>query len=119
MSLFDNVASGRRFNGIRRGSILDDAVDRSLFFTALWDSVSDRLKTVGSTLSNSEQQRLCIARDLAVEIETLLTDEPTSSLDPVSTRHIEELLTTLTQIVTIVIVTRNKLRASLTIAPCC
>ena len=112
MSIFDDVASGLQFNGIRRRSILDDAVERSRVSSALWDSGSDRLEAARSTLSGGEQQRLCTARALAVEPEKLLKDEPTSSLEPVSTRPTEDLMTTLKQIVTIVIVTHNMQQAS-------
>jgi phosphate transport system ATP-binding protein len=112
MSIYDNVVSGLRFNGIRKKSILEEAAESALVGAALWDSVADRLKAHASTLSGGEQQRLCIARALAVEPEVLLMDEPTSSLDPISTRLIEELIGELKERVTIIIVTHNMQQAA-------
>ena len=112
MSIYDNVVSGLRFNGIKKKSLLDEAVESSLVAAALWDSVSGRLKNHAITVSGGEQQRLCIARALAVEPEILLMDEPTSSLDPISTQAIESLMSELKNRVTIVIVTHNMQQAA-------
>ncbi|MGA3352088.1 MAG: phosphate ABC transporter ATP-binding protein [Acidimicrobiales bacterium] len=112
MSIYDNVVSGLRFNGIRKKSVLQEAAESALIGAALWDSVADRMKAHASTLSGGEQQRLCIARALAVEPEVLLMDEPTSSLDPISTRLIEELIGELKSRVTIIIVTHNMQQAA-------
>ncbi len=111
MSIYDNVVSGLRFNGIRKKSLLDDAAESALVAAALWDSVSNRMKAHAVTLSGGEQQRLCIARALAVEPEILLMDEPTSSLDPISTQAIESLMGELKNRVTIIIVTHNMQQA--------
>ncbi|MGH9020196.1 MAG: phosphate ABC transporter ATP-binding protein [Acidimicrobiales bacterium] len=111
MSIYDNVVSGLRFNGIKKKSLLDDAAESSLVAAALWDAVSTRMKAHAVTLSGGEQQRLCIARALAVEPEILLMDEPTSSLDPISTQAIESLMGELKNRVTIIIVTHNMQQA--------
>jgi phosphate transport system ATP-binding protein len=111
MSIYDNAVAGLRFNGVRKKALLDEAAESSLIAAALWDSVKDRLKAHGSTLSGGEQQRLCIARALAVEPEVLLMDEPTSALDPIATKRIEELVGELKDRVTIVIVTHNMQQA--------
>jgi phosphate transport system ATP-binding protein len=111
MSIYENAVSGLRFNGIRKKALLDEAAESALVAAALWDSVRTRLKSHASTLSGGEQQRLCIARALAVEPEVLLMDEPTSALDPIATKRIEELLGELKDRVTIVIVTHNMQQA--------
>jgi phosphate transport system ATP-binding protein len=112
MTIYDNVISGLRFNGVRRKSLLDEAAESALIAAALWDSVRGRLRAHASTLSGGEQQRLCIARALAVEPEVLLMDEPTSSLDPSATKRIEELIGELKDRVTILIVTHNMQQAA-------
>jgi phosphate transport system ATP-binding protein len=112
MSIYDNAVSGLRFNGVRKKALLDEAAESALIAAALWDSVRSRLRAHASTLSGGEQQRLCIARALAVEPEVLLMDEPTSALDPQATRRIEDLLGELKTRVTIVIVTHNMQQAA-------
>jgi phosphate transport system ATP-binding protein len=111
MSIYENVVSGLRFNGIKKKSLLDDAAESALVAANLWDSVTTRMKAHAVTLSGGEQQRLCIARALAVEPEILLMDEPTSSLDPISTQAIESLMGELKNRVTIMIVTHNMQQA--------
>ena len=113
MSIYDNVAAGLRLNGVRNRRTLDEVVERSLHAAALWDEVKDELKKKsGASLSGGQQQRLCIARALAVEPEVMLMDEPASALDPISTGKIEELIFTLKEQYTIVIVTHNMQQAA-------
>jgi phosphate transport system ATP-binding protein len=111
-SIYDNVAYGPRLYGIRRRSDLDGIVERSLKSAALWDEVKDKLHQSGLSISGGQQQRLCIARALAVEPEIILMDEPASALDPISTLKIEELMQELKKNYTIVIVTHNMQQAA-------
>jgi len=113
MSIYDNVASGLKLNGFRNKRTLDEVVERSLKQAALWDEVKDDLrKKSGASISGGQQQRLCIARALAVDPEVLLMDEPASALDPVSTAKIEDLIYQLKSQYTIVIVTHNMQQAA-------
>jgi phosphate transport system ATP-binding protein len=113
MSIYDNVAAGLKLNGTRNRKTLDEVVERSLQQAALWEEVKDLLKKKsGASLSVGQQQRLCIARALAVNPEVLLMDEPASALDPISTAKIEDLIFELKQKLTIVIVTHNMQQAS-------
>jgi phosphate transport system ATP-binding protein len=112
MSIFDNVASGLRLNGVRNKQILADAVEQSLISANLWNEVKDRLGKAGIGLSGGQQQRLCIARAIAVEPQVLLMDEPCSALDPISTLAIEDLIGELKEKYTVVIVTHNMQQAA-------
>lgn len=111
MSIFDNIAYGPRTHGITNNAQLSEIVEKSLKDAAIWDEVKDRLKKSALGLSGGQQQRLCIARALAVEPEVLLMDEPTSALDPISTSKIEELVMSLAEKYTIIIVTHNMQQA--------
>jgi phosphate transport system ATP-binding protein len=113
-SIYDNVAYGPRINGVRDRSKLDEIVERSLRSAALWDEVKDRLKASALGMSGGQQQRLCIARTIAVEPEVVLMDEPCSALDPIATARIEDLMRELKQNFTIVIVTHNMQQAART-----
>lgn len=112
MSIYDNVAYGPRIHGIKKKAQLDEIVERSLRQAAIWDEVKDRLKKNAIGVSGGQQQRICIARALAVEPEVILMDEPTSALDPISTLKIEDLAVELKKKYTIVIVTHNMQQAS-------
>ena len=111
MSIYDNIAYGPRTHGIRSKAKLDDIVEQSLRQAAIWDEVKDRLKKSALGMSGGQQQRLCIARALAVQPEVLLMDEPTSALDPISTSKIEDLAVELKKDYTIVMVTHNMQQA--------
>lgn len=110
-SIYDNIAYGPRIFGIKKKSELDEIVERSLRQAAIWDEVKDRLHKSALGMSGGQQQRLCIARALAMQPEVLLMDEPTSALDPISTSKIEELTLELKKDYTIVIVTHNMQQA--------
>jgi phosphate transport system ATP-binding protein len=112
MSILDNVVAGLRLVGIRDRRHLVEVAERALRQAALWDEVKDRLQKPATALSGGQQQRLCIARALAVEPEVLLLDEPCSSLDPLSTARIEDLLRSLAHHITVVLVTHNMQQAA-------
>lgn len=112
MSIYDNVAYGPRIHGIKKKGILDEIVEKSLRQAAIWDEVKDKLKKSALAVSGGQQQRICIARTLAVEPEVILMDEPTSALDPISTLKIEDLAVELKKDYTIIIVTHNMQQAS-------
>ena len=112
MSIYDNVAYGPRTHGIRSKVKLDEIVEKVLRDAAIWDEVKDRLKKNALGMSGGQQQRLCIARALAVQPEVLLMDEPTSALDPISTSRIEELAVELKKEYTIIMVTHNMQQAA-------
>jgi phosphate transport system ATP-binding protein len=111
-SIYENVAYGLRIAGVRNGTVLDEAVERSLRASALWDEVKDGLHQSALRLSGGQQQRLCIARAIAVEPDVILMDEPCSALDPIATAKIEQLIHELAGRFTIVIVTHNMQQAA-------
>ena len=112
ISIYDNIAYGPRTHGIRKKAELDEIVEKSLRQAAIWDEVKDQLNKNGLSISGGQQQRICIARALAVNPEVILLDEPTSALDPISTTKIEDLLNELKKEYTIVIVTHNMQQAT-------
>ena len=112
MSIFDNVVAGLKIRGIKKRSYLAEVAEKSLKQAALWEEVKDKLKAPGTSLSGGQQQRLCIARTLAINPPIILMDEPTSALDPISTAKIEELIGSLKNQVSIVIVTHNMQQAA-------
>ncbi|CEI71692.1 MULTISPECIES: phosphate ABC transporter ATP-binding protein PstB [Romboutsia] len=112
MSIYDNVAYGPRTHGIKDRKVLDKIVEESLRGAAIWDEVKDRLKSSALGLSGGQQQRICIARTIAMKPEVILMDEPTSALDPISTAKVEELIESLKDEYTIVIVTHNMQQAA-------
>lgn len=112
MSIYDNVAAGLRLTGATKGKNLDEIVRRSLEQATLWDEVKDDLKKPGTSISGGQQQRLCIARAIALQPEVILMDEPCSALDPIATAKIERLVVELKQDYTVVIVTHNMQQAS-------
>ena len=112
MSIYDNIAYGPRTHGIHNKSQLDDIVEKSLRGAAIWDEVKDRLKKSALGMSGGQQQRLCIARALAVQPDVLLMEEPTSALDPISTSKVEDLALELKKDYTIIMVTHNMQQAA-------
>lgn len=112
MSIYDNIAYGPRTHGIRNKAKLDEIVEQSLRGAAIWDEVKDRLKKSALGMSGGQQQRLCIARALAVQPDVLLMDEPTSALDPISTSKVEDLALELKKDYTIIMVTHNMQQAA-------
>lgn len=112
MSIYDNVAAGLKLTGAKKGKNLDEIVKHSLEQATLWDEVKDDLKKPGTSISGGQQQRLCIARAIALEPEVILMDEPCSALDPIATAKIERLIVELKQNYTVAIVTHNMQQAS-------
>jgi len=112
MNIYDNVAAGLKLTGAKNGKDLDEIVKHSLEQATLWDEVKDDLKKPGNSISGGQQQRLCIARAIALQPEVILMDEPCSALDPIATAKIEKLVVELKQNYTVVIVTHNMQQAS-------
>ncbi|MEH7225367.1 phosphate ABC transporter ATP-binding protein PstB [Bacillus sp. JJ1566] len=111
-SIYENIAYGPRIHGIRNKKVLDEIVEKSLRGAAIWDEVKDRLKENAYGMSGGQQQRLCIARCLAIEPDVILMDEPTSALDPISTLKVEDLVQELKKNYSIIIVTHNMQQAA-------
>ena len=112
MSIYDNVAAGLKLNGLKNKSVIDEIVEGCLKMVYLWDEVKNDLKKPGMSISGGQQQRLCIARALAIQPEVLLMDEPASALDPIATQKIEEMINELKKEYTIIIVTHNMQQAT-------
>jgi phosphate transport system ATP-binding protein len=112
MSIYDNVAAGLRLNGVHDRKVIAEKVEENLKKSFLWDEIGDRIKESGASISGGQQQRLCIARTLAVEPEVILMDEPCSALDPIATAKIEELITKLKATYTVIVVTHNMQQAA-------
>jgi phosphate transport system ATP-binding protein len=112
MSIYDNVAAGLRLTGAKKGKNLDEVVRQSLKQATLWNEVKDDLQKPGTSISGGQQQRLCIARAIALQPEVILMDEPCSALDPIATAKIEELIVSLKREYTVVIVTHNMQQAA-------
>ncbi len=112
MSIYDNVAAGLKLTGMKKGKNLDEVVRKSLEQATLWDEVKDDLRKPGTSISGGQQQRLCIARAIALQPEVILMDEPCSALDPIATAKIEELIVQLKSDYTVVIVTHNMQQAA-------
>src|SRR5690242_17360759 len=112
MSIYDNVAAGLKLNGLRNKRVIGEIVEGCLKMASLWDEVKDDLKKPGMSISGGQQQRLCIARALAIQPEVLLMDEPASALDPIATQKIEEMIHELKKEYTIIIVTHNMQQAT-------
>jgi len=112
MSIYDNVAAGLRLTGTKKGKNMDEVVKRSLEQATLWEEVKNDLKKPGTSISGGQQQRLCIARAIALQPEVILMDEPCSALDPIATAKIEELVVQLKDNYTVVIVTHNMQQAA-------
>ncbi len=112
MSIYDNVAAGLKLTGMKKGRNLDEVVERCLRQVSLWDEVKDDLKKPGTSISGGQQQRLCIARAIAMEPEVILMDEPCSALDPIATAKIEQLMVQLQEKYTVIVVTHNMQQAA-------
>jgi phosphate transport system ATP-binding protein len=112
MSIYDNVAAGLRLNGVRDSKVIATRVEETLKKSFLWEEIGDRIRESGASISGGQQQRLCIARTLAVQPEVILMDEPCSALDPIATAKIEELITQLKATYTVIVVTHNMQQAA-------